>query len=204
MTSVAAPVADRVERALARTIPDIVLLASAEFNIEYVSANASTALGWTTGQLEGRSLLDLVHTEDQLVVAEALEAVRAQRAGSEGAIALEMMSVRVRDGNGRWARVTARGGNLIDDPKVGGIIVLVRGADDPLAEAFGELAAKLTPREREVVRLVTDGYRVSTIARELGLAPSTVRNHLSAIFHKLGVANQSQLVERLAHAAGRG
>jgi DNA-binding NarL/FixJ family response regulator len=52
--------------------------------------------------------------------------------------------------------------------------------------------------------MVTDGYRVSTIARQLGLAASTVRNHLSAIFHKLGVANQSQLVEALAKAAGRG
>jgi DNA-binding NarL/FixJ family response regulator len=52
--------------------------------------------------------------------------------------------------------------------------------------------------------MVTDGYRVSTIARELGLAASTVRNHLSAIFQKLGVGSQGELVERLARAAGRG
>ena len=59
----------------------------------------------------------------------------------------------------------------------------------------------LSGREREVLELVAEGYRVSTIARELFVSPSTVRNHLSAIFRKLGVSSQAQLLERLRATA---
>jgi DNA-binding NarL/FixJ family response regulator len=103
-------------------------------------------------------------------------------------------------------RCDAQCHDLLRDPDVTAYLVLVApvATGDPLVVAFGDLAGRLTPREREVVRMVTDGYRVSTIARELGLAASTVRNHLSAIFQKLGVGSQGELVERLARAAGRG
>jgi DNA-binding CsgD family transcriptional regulator len=50
-----------------------------------------------------------------------------------------------------------------------------------------------------------DGYRVDAIARFLYVSPSTIRNHLSAIFEKLGVASQSELVELLrGHATSPG
>jgi PAS domain S-box-containing protein len=56
----------------------------------------------------------------------------------------------------------------------------------------------LTRREREVTVLLRDGLRVSTIAQRLGLSQSTVRNHLSAVFAKLGVRSQAELLELLA------
>jgi DNA-binding CsgD family transcriptional regulator len=179
-------------------------MTNAELVIEYVSPNASQVGGWLPSQLEGRNALELIHPEDQLLVAEMLERLRANPAPRDGALELETINVRAKGIGGEWINVVARCANLLDDPGVAGMLVTFAAIGDPLAAAFGELAARLTPREREVVRMVTDGYRVSTIARELGLAASTVRNHLSAIFHKLNVANQSQLVERLAHAAGRG
>jgi DNA-binding CsgD family transcriptional regulator len=55
----------------------------------------------------------------------------------------------------------------------------------------------LTTRQREIVERLLDGYRVDAIARFLYVSPSTIRNHLSAIFEKLGVASQSELVELL-------
>lgn len=58
----------------------------------------------------------------------------------------------------------------------------------------------LSSREIEVFELIAEGYRVSTVARELFVSPSTVRNHLSAIFRKLGVSSQAQLLERLRRA----
>ncbi len=49
----------------------------------------------------------------------------------------------------------------------------------------------LTPRELEILRLIAQGLSDKLIAAELGLAPSTVSNHVSAILLKLDVENRS-------------
>jgi len=53
--------------------------------------------------------------------------------------------------------------------------------------------ASLSPREREVVSHLLRGLRVGTIARTLHISPHTVRNHLKAIFQKVGVSSQDEL-----------
>ncbi len=53
--------------------------------------------------------------------------------------------------------------------------------------------ASLTPTEEQVVRLVAEGLRNDAIAQRLYLAPGTVKNHLSHIFAKTGVANRAEL-----------
>ncbi len=52
----------------------------------------------------------------------------------------------------------------------------------------------LTPRERDVLRLIAQGYSNSEIAEELGLAYQTVRNYISRIYSKLGVRSRSEAV----------
>ena len=59
------------------------------------------------------------------------------------------------------------------------------------------VAERLTPRERELVGYLEDGYRVSTIARRLYISPHTVRRHLKSIFLKLEVKSQAELLEKL-------
>jgi DNA-binding NarL/FixJ family response regulator len=54
------------------------------------------------------------------------------------------------------------------------------------------LAARLTPREQEILRLVADGLGTSDIAGRLYLGESTVKTHLNRIFRKLGVSNRTQ------------
>ena len=54
--------------------------------------------------------------------------------------------------------------------------------------------ARLTQREREVVRLVADGMRNLEIALELGLSEHTVRNYLIRVFDKLGISSRVELV----------
>ncbi len=51
----------------------------------------------------------------------------------------------------------------------------------------------LSDREAQVVRLLLTGYRVRAIGALIYLSPSTVRNHLSTAFRKLGVASQQEL-----------
>ncbi len=59
---------------------------------------------------------------------------------------------------------------------------------------------RLTAREAAVVRRLALGSRVVHIASELGLSPHTVRNHLRAVFLKLGVASQSELISLVSRA----
>ena len=70
-------------------------------------------------------------------------------------------------------------------------------ATDGNASAASVDLSDLTIRQREIVERLLGGHRVDAIARDLFVSPSTVRNHLSAIFEKLGVASQSELVELL-------
>lgn len=53
---------------------------------------------------------------------------------------------------------------------------------------------KLTPRERDVVQLLTAGHPNKEIARHLGLQEITVKVHLKGIYRKLGVGNRTQAV----------
>jgi DNA-binding NarL/FixJ family response regulator len=54
--------------------------------------------------------------------------------------------------------------------------------------------ATLTDREREVIRLVGQGFKNKDIAEQLVISEATVRHHLTSIFAKLGVADRFELV----------
>jgi DNA-binding NarL/FixJ family response regulator len=51
---------------------------------------------------------------------------------------------------------------------------------------------KLSERELDVLRLIARGLENSEIAEELNISPSTVKNHVSSILSKLGLASRIQ------------
>jgi two-component system, NarL family, nitrate/nitrite response regulator NarL len=53
--------------------------------------------------------------------------------------------------------------------------------------------AALTKREHEVIALVGDGLKNAAIGEQLFISESTVRNHLTSILDKLGVADRFEL-----------
>jgi pimeloyl-ACP methyl ester carboxylesterase/DNA-binding CsgD family transcriptional regulator len=66
-----------------------------------------------------------------------------------------------------------------------------RAADTP---ASSEELAVLTAREREILDLVAGGASNQEIAAQLFISEKTVRNHLTAIFDKIGVSSRSQAI----------
>jgi two-component system response regulator NreC len=55
-------------------------------------------------------------------------------------------------------------------------------------------ADKLTPREREVLRLIALGHTSLEIAHKLELSPRTIETHRARIHRKLGLATRAELV----------
>lgn len=51
-------------------------------------------------------------------------------------------------------------------------------------------AGPLTPRELDVLELVSAGERSRDVAARLGLREATVKRHLYSIYRKLGVTNR--------------
>jgi serine/threonine-protein kinase PknK len=76
----------------------------------------------------------------------------------------------------------ARGGSVID-PGLVSELVAARRRDDPLDA--------LTPREREVLAAMAEGYSNAGIARRLYINEGTVEKHVQRIFPKLRISETS-------------
>jgi predicted ATPase/DNA-binding CsgD family transcriptional regulator/tetratricopeptide (TPR) repeat protein len=59
----------------------------------------------------------------------------------------------------------------------------------------------LTPSERDVVRLVSEGLTNNEIATRLFVSPRTVQTHLTHVYTKLGLTSRVQLVQEAARHA---
>jgi DNA-binding CsgD family transcriptional regulator len=61
--------------------------------------------------------------------------------------------------------------------------------------------ASLTPTERDVVRLVSEGLANNDIAARLFVSPRTVQTHLTHVYTKLGLTSRVQLAQEAARHA---
>jgi len=68
--------------------------------------------------------------------------------------------------------------------------------DEPMALA---IAASISPREQEVLRLLSAGLSNREIAARFFISPGTVKSHLESIYRKLGVSSRTQAIAQ-AHA----
>jgi DNA-binding NarL/FixJ family response regulator len=76
-------------------------------------------------------------------------------------------------------RRVGSGGSAIDPSIVSQLLGRVRGSDDGLGE--------LTPREREVLALMAEGWSNQAIADRLVITLRSAEKHVSSIFSKLGL-----------------
>ena len=74
-------------------------------------------------------------------------------------------------------------------------------ADTTVARMDQRMLDELSDRERDVLARLMAGSRVASIANELFISANTVRNHLKAIYRKLDVASQSELIELVRNGA---
>jgi DNA-binding CsgD family transcriptional regulator len=65
------------------------------------------------------------------------------------------------------------------------------------AEHYRHPVPRLTPRQRDLLRLVAAGQTNAQIARRLGISEGTVRTHLENIYKRLGVTSRAAAVTRV-------
>ena len=86
-------------------------------------------------------------------------------------------------------RRVAHGGTVVDPAIVEELVARTGAA--------GQLAG-LSDREREVLRLIAEGFSDGAIAERVNLTPDEVEKHVEQIFHKLGVRDEDASHRRVA------
>jgi PAS domain S-box-containing protein len=193
-----------------------------DWQIEYMSSDAEL-LGAQGSELRGFPLLGLVHPS----AAQQFLAAAAQTAADHLAITL---LTRMRAGIGRWEDRYCLLVPICEHrpPRLG--VIISAGPSEastgpsgmPLDEharhatlemqsmksldtlpALTRLpqGSELSARQTEIVARLVAGQRPADVARSLFLSPSTVRNHLAAVYRKFGVHSEAELLATLLRSA---
>jgi RNA polymerase sigma factor (sigma-70 family) len=85
-----------------------------------------------------------------------------------------------------------RDGDAFFSPRLAGFVLDAFHGEMTEAELDPELN-QLTPREREVLRLIARGYLYKEIAARLDISPKTVEAHVSAVLRKLQLSSRHEL-----------
>jgi DNA-binding NarL/FixJ family response regulator len=113
------------------------------------------------------------------------------RAGARGYVTKTISSSDLVDAIRRVAA-----GDAVFSPRLAGFVldafaVLPQAAAD--RPTFDPELDQLTPREREVLRLIARGYTYKEIARDLFISTKTVETHVSSVLRKLQLSTRHQL-----------
>jgi len=87
----------------------------------------------------------------------------------------------------------AHEGLMVIAPEISAAVPRARG-HEPVS-----LAEELTPREREVLKLLAEGLPNKSIAKRLGISEHTVKFHVNAIMGKLGAQSRTEAVIIATH-----
>ena len=85
-----------------------------------------------------------------------------------------------------------RGESVVADEMTGKLFAAFRDARTPAQAAPVSPLAQLSPREQDILRGIARGASNKAIARDLGIAETTVKIHVQHVLRKLDVASRVQ------------
>ncbi len=142
----------------------------------------------------GKAVIETLRAEHSDVVFLALsvsdaaeDVIAVIRAGARGYVTKTISSDDL-----AAAIVRVRDGDAVFSPRLAGFVLDAFAGEVPLAVSDPEMD-QLTPREREVMRLIARGYTYKEIARRLSLSIKTVETHVSAVLRKLQLSSRHEL-----------
>jgi DNA-binding NarL/FixJ family response regulator len=87
-------------------------------------------------------------------------------------------------------------GDAVFSPRLAGFVLDAFSQMTPtgqLSTGLDPELDQLSPREREVLRLIARGYTYKEVARDLTIAPKTVESHVSSVLRKLQLSTRHEL-----------
>ncbi len=143
----------------------------------------------------GRAVLEQIHPSLPDVVFLALsvsdaaeDVINVIRAGARGYVTKTISGRELAD-----AVVRVSGGDAVFSPRLAGF-VLDAFSDRPGAAPVSDPELDmLSPREREVLKLLARGYAYKEIASQLFISVKTVETHVSAVLRKTQKSNRYEL-----------
>jgi DNA-binding NarL/FixJ family response regulator len=123
-----------------------------------------------------------------LSVSDAAEdVIGVVRAGARGYVTKAIDGPALTD-----AIVRVASGDAVFGPRLAGFVLDAFAGEDAAPVADEDLDS-LTPREREVLRLIARGYTYREAAQELVLSARTIETHVSSVLRKLQMSNRREL-----------
>ena len=113
------------------------------------------------------------------------------RAGARGYVTKTISTPELADAIRRVAA-----GDAVFSHRLAGFVLDAFASSDPagtVKPSFDPELDQLTSREREVLRLIAQGYTYKEIARELYISVKTVESHVSSVLRKLQLSSRHQL-----------
>ncbi|WMT89587.1 LuxR C-terminal-related transcriptional regulator [Pelagibacterium sp. H642] len=162
--------------------------------IRQTNAAFAGLFGYGPEELAGRSFTILYPELADFVMVGDLW--RANFAG--GHIYTDERIMRRRDGTRFWCRVRGRSMSGAD-PFSRAIYCF-----DPLPRPVETGEDVLTPRQRQIVTLASQGKTNAQIGGELGLSPRSVETHRYRMMRRLGLRNSAELIAWFAGLSGSG
>jgi DNA-binding NarL/FixJ family response regulator len=205
MSSIRVVVAD--DQRILREALSTILDATPDIQVVGVAANGPEA-----ARLVAETEADVVLMDVRMPGGDGLDGTRMVRALAPRCRVL-MLTTYADEQAARLALAEGAVGFLLKDIPLESLLGAIRGAvqghtliDPSMAKSLlttkeEDSPGELTPREREILRLVAEGYANREIAAALYLTEGTVKNHLSHIYAKL---NAKRRTEALKSARTRG
>lgn len=148
-------------------------------------------------------------------VLDGLRAIRTKDVGirvlaltdrADGDAVLEVLRVGVdgylstADGLRTVADVIARvvAGERVVDPRLEQAAVVALGRFARQAREGSEVEATLTPREQQILTMISEGFTMQQVGTRLGISARTVETHVAKLYRKLGVRTRVEAVSKAA------
>jgi len=175
-------------QALFENAADVTLIVSADGTISHVSASVETVLGYPPADLTGDTGFDFVDPDEEETLRDFLAEALANPGATRGP------AMRARHADGSWRMLEPVGLNLLDDPAIGGLVVMIRDITEQ---------QDLEARVRQMERLEAIGQLAGGIAHDFNNVLLVIRGYSSVLRSALGDSELAPDVEEISKAAER-